>query len=153
MNEIPLKQIIDASLSQIGKVADVNTVIGDPITTEGGVTIVPFSKVSVGFASGGADFDGKNQSPEKAPHFAGANGAGVSVTPLGFIIIDGNDVRLLDIKNPVYPASDDPVSKIVNSVNTVVDKAPDLFAKIKALFAKDKKEEKEEDQNDNTVSE
>ncbi len=153
MNEIPLKQIIDASLSQIGKVADVNTVIGDPITTEGGVTIVPFSKVSVGFASGGADFDGKNQAPEKAPHFAGANGAGVSVTPLGFIIIDGNDVRLLDIKNPVYPASDDPVSKIVNSVNTVVDKAPDLFAKIKALFAKDKKEEKEEEQNDNTVSE
>ncbi len=139
MNDIPLKQIIDASLSQIGKVADVNTVIGEPINTDSGVTIVPFSKVSVGFASGGADFDGKNPQPEKAPHFAGGNGAGVSVTPLGFLIIDGSDIRLLDLKNPVYPAPADPVSKVMDSVNSFIDRTPDFVEKIKTIFNKEKK--------------
>ena len=141
MNDIPLKQIIDASLSQIGKVADVNTVIGEPITTASGVTIVPFSKVSVGFASGGADFDGKKAEPGKDPHFAGGNGAGVSVTPLGFLIIDGSDVRMLDLKNPVYPAPADPVTKVMDSVNSFIDRAPDLVEKIKAIFDKKKKDD------------
>lgn len=57
MYDIPLKQVIDASLAKIGSVADVNTVVGDPITTPDGITIIPFSKVSVGYASGGADYD------------------------------------------------------------------------------------------------
>ena len=95
-NEIPHKQIIDAALSQIGSVADVNTVIGQPMTLAEGVTVIPFSKVSVGFASGGADFDGKNKKEGDAPHFAGGNGAGVSVTPLGFLVLEGGQVRLLD---------------------------------------------------------
>ena len=56
-NELPLKQIIDAALSRIGSVADVNTVVGEPLAVGDGVTIIPFSKVSVGFASGGVDFD------------------------------------------------------------------------------------------------
>ena len=60
-NELPLKQIIDAALSRIGSVADVNTVVGEPLAVGDGVTIIPFSKVSVGFASGGVDFDGKNK--------------------------------------------------------------------------------------------
>ena len=95
-NELPLKQIIDAALSRIGSVADVNTVVGEPLSVGDGVTIIPFSKVSVGFASGGVDFDGKNKKEGDAPHFAGGNGAGVSVVPLGFLVIDGTDVRLLD---------------------------------------------------------
>lgn len=139
MNDIPLKQIIDASLSQIGKVADVNTVIGEPISTGDGITIVPFSKVSVGYASGGTDFDGKNPSPDKAPHFTGGNGAGVSVTPLGFLIIENGNVRLLDLKNPVYPVADDPVTKVMDSVNSFIDRTPDLVEKIKGIFSKDKK--------------
>ncbi|MEG2117986.1 MAG: spore germination protein GerW family protein [Clostridia bacterium] len=139
MNDIPLKQIIDATLSQIGSVADVNTVIGEPIITENGITIIPFSKVSVGFASGGADFDGKGTSNVKPQHFAGGNGAGVSVTPLGFLIIDHGDVRLLDLKNPV--ASDsagDPVTKVLNTVNAIVDRTPDIIEKIRDMLGKKK---------------
>ena len=94
-NELPLKQIIDAALSRIGSVADVNTVVGEPLAVGDGVTIIPFSKVSVGFASGGVDFDGKNKKEGDDPHFAGGNGAGVSVVPLGFLVIDGTEVRLL----------------------------------------------------------
>ena len=136
MKDIPLKQIIEASLSKIGSVADVNTVVGDPITIEGGITIVPFSKVSVGFASGGVDYDGKNSTPESNPHFAGGNGAGVSVVPLGFLLIQNGEVRMLDLKNPASfeYAAQDPVSKTINAVNSLIDKGPDLVLKIKDMI-------------------
>lgn len=112
-NELPLKQIIDAALSRIGSVADVNTVVGEPLAVGDGVTIIPFSKVSVGFASGGVDFDGKNKKEGDDPHFAGGNGAGVSVVPLGFLVIDGTEVRLLDLKHPeaCAPRPQDPVNQ------------------------------------------
>lgn len=148
-NEMPLKQIIDASLSKIGSVADVNTVIGEPITLPDGIIVIPFSKVSVGFASGGADYDGKilpsdkkaEKSPEKPPHFAGGNGAGVSVTPLGFLVIDKNGVRMLDLKHTEsFSGESDPVSKVLNSVNSIIDKAPALAMKLKDVFAKTKSE-------------
>lgn len=146
MNDIPLKQIIDSTLSQIGSVADVNTVIGDPITTAEGTTIIPFSKVSVGYASGGADYDGKKENSEgnKNVHFAGGNGAGVSVTPLGFLVInkDGT-VHMLDLKHPeTFEAPADPVSKTLNSVNGIIEKAPEIVNKIKDAIAKRKEAKK-----------
>ena len=139
-NELPLKQIIDAALSRIGSVADVNTVVGEPLSVGDGVTIIPFSKVSVGFASGGVDFDGKNKKEGDAPHFAGGNGAGVSVVPLGFLVIDGTDVQLLDLKHPEAYASrpQDPVNKTIDAINGIVDRAPELVIKIKDLFSKDR---------------
>jgi sporulation protein YtfJ len=149
MYDIPLKQIIDATLSKIGNVADVNTVIGQPITTPNGITIIPFSKVSVGYASGGADYDGKipegGKAPEgdRPPHFAGGNGAGISVTPLGFLVIDKDEVRMLDLKHEesFAPAPSDPVNKTIDAINGIVDRAPNLILKIKDLFTK--KESKE----------
>ena len=137
MNDIPLKQIIESALSKIGSVADVNTVVGEPIVIDGGITVVPFSKVSVGCASGGVDYDGKNSSPEKNPHFAGGNGAGVSVVPLGFLVIQNGEVRMLDLKNPASfeYAAQDPVSKTISAVNSLIDKGPDLVLKIRDLIA------------------
>ena len=143
MYDIPLKQVIDASLAKIGSVADVNTVIGDPITTPDGITIIPFSKVSVGYASGGADYDGKNApaaDSERPPHFAGGNGAGVSVVPLGFLVINKGDVRMLDLKHDVSfeRVPDDPVNKALDSVNGIIEKAPSLVNKLKDIFSKKK---------------
>lgn len=147
-NEMPLKQIIDASLSKIGSVADVNTVIGEPIHLPDGVIVIPFSKVSVGFASGGAEYGEKNKdgkegekSASNPPHFAGGNGAGVSVTPLGFLVIDRNGVRMLDLKHDASFESADPVTKVLNAVSSIVDKGPSLALRIKDMFSK-KKEEK-----------
>lgn len=136
MQDIPLKQIIEASLSKIGSVADVNTVVGEPISVGEGITIVPFSKVSVGFASGGVDYDGKNSPAESNPHFAGGNGAGVSVVPLGFLLIQNGEVRLLDLKNPASFefASQDPVSKTITAINSLIDKGPDLVLRLKDLM-------------------
>ncbi|HAN22032.1 MAG: hypothetical protein A2Y15_01270 [Clostridiales bacterium GWF2_36_10] len=146
-SEMPLKQIIEASLSKIGSVADVNTVIGEPINLPDGIVVIPFSKVSVGFASGGAEYDGKVKADEKVsttdkqPHFAGGNGAGVSVTPLGFLVIDKDGVRMLDLKHSEsFSGTSDPVSRVLNSVNSVIDKAPSLVMKIKEVFSKSKNE-------------
>lgn len=152
MKDIPLKQIIEASLSKIGSVADVNTVVGDPITIEGGITIVPFSKVSVGFASGGVDFDGKNSPPESNPHFAGGNGAGVSVVPLGFLLIQNGEVRMLDLKNPASfeYAPQDPVSKTITAVNSLIDKGPELVLKIKDMVKPSAPEETDEEETAET---
>lgn len=142
MNDKPLNDIIETSLSKIKTVADSNTVIGEPIKLSDSVTVLPFSKVSVGFAAGGADFVSKKTPDADKNNFAGGNGAGVSVTPLGFIIVNGTDVQVIDLKAPVAAAEkagDNPVSKAFEGINTIVDKLPELIAKIKSK----KKESKE----------
>ncbi len=138
MSDIPLKQIIDTALSKIGSVADVNTVIGEPISLSGGITIIPYSKVSVGFASGGADYNGKQSADNK--NFIGGNGAGVTVVPLGFIVITGDRVEMVDINAPAPAQST--VSKVMDTVNDLTDKAPALIEKIKDIFDKKKNESK-----------
>lgn len=134
-NDIPLKQIIDTAISKIGEVVDVNTVIGDPITIQGDVTIIPFSKVAVGFASGGTEFGGKHPSPNGKAYFAGGNGAGVTMSPLGFIVVEQGKARVVELGNmATYNAPTDPVNRVLDGINGVVDKAPDILAKIMALF-------------------
>lgn len=134
-NDMPIKQMIEAALSKIGEVVDVNTVIGEPINLPNDVTIIPFSKVSVGFASGGSEFGGKNLREDGKAYFAGGNGAGVSMTPLGFISVERGNVRIIEIGNPVtYNTPQDPVNKALDSINGVIDKAPDLIAKLASLF-------------------
>ena len=144
-NDIPLKQIIDTAISKIGEVVDVNTVIGEPIALQGDVTIIPFSKVSVGFASGGTEFSGKRPSPDGKAYFAGGNGAGVTMAPLGFIIVEQGKARVVEIGNAAtYNAPTDPVNRVLDGINGVVDKAPDILAKIMALFGGNKQEAEEE---------
>lgn len=134
-NEMPLKQMIDSALSKIGEVVDVNTVIGEPMCLPGDVTIIPFSKVAVGFASGGSEFGGKTPRADGGAYFAGGNGAGISMTPLGFIAIEQGRARVIELGNPItYSAPQDPVNKVLDGINGVVDKAPDLITKISALF-------------------
>lgn len=134
-NDMPIKQMIEAALSKIGEVVDVNTVIGEPIILPNDVTIIPFSKVSVGFVSGGSEFGGKTLREDGKAYFAGGNGAGVSMTPLGFIAVEKGTVRIIELGNPVtYNAPQDPVNKALDSINGVIDKAPDLIAKLASLF-------------------
>lgn len=138
--ETPMKQLIEEALHSINSVADVNTVIGEPVTLPNGVTVVPFSKVSVGFATGGSD-----RTPKETayPLFAGGSGAGVSVTPMGFLVIsaDGN-VTLMDLKNPdSYTPKTNPVDKLLDGANSLMDRAPDVLAKCKDIFSKKNKED------------
>ncbi len=137
MHEIPLKQVIDASLENIKKVLDADSVVGTPITLPGDVTIIPISKVSCGFTSGGVDFDSKNAPRRETPHFGGGNGAGLSVTPLTFLVISGGEVRLMNV-NGTNVSSE---SAIVNTISDLVDKSPAIFAKVKGFFKKEEKNE------------
>ncbi len=136
MHEIPLKQVIDASLENIKKVLDADAVVGTPITLPGNITIIPISKVSCGFTSGGVDFDSKTNPRRDTPHFGGGNGAGLSVTPLTFLVISEGEVKLMNI-NGTNVSSE---SAIVNTISDLVDKSPAIISKIKSFFKKDGKD-------------
>ncbi len=136
-NDMPMKQMIESALSKIREVVDVNTVIGEPMHISDDVTIIPFSKVAVGFASGGSEFGGKNNpNPDGRAYFAGGNGAGVTITPLGFIAVEKGVSRIIELGNPVtYSAPVDPVNRALDGINGVIDKAPDIMSKILAIFS------------------
>ena len=130
-NENKLQDIIRTSLESIRSMIDAGTVIGDPITTEVGVTIVPVSKVSVGIASGGIDYNGKDQAPTLRQNFGGGGGTGLSVVPMGFLVCnkDGD----VDFINANAKFSPDPIDQITD----FVEKTPDIIAKLKDIFTKD----------------
>ncbi|MDD6284044.1 MAG: spore germination protein GerW family protein [Firmicutes bacterium] len=124
-----IKGITDNTMEKIRAMADADTVIGKEIVLDSGVTVIPVSKVSFGFASGGSDL------PNKANKnlFGGGSGAGVSVTPTAFIVVKGEDVRLLQL------------SKAPGTADGAVALLPDLFDKITGLFKRDKSENSAED--------
>ena len=87
MAEHPIQGLMNVTMEKIHQMVDSNTIIGKPITTEDGITILPVSKVSFGFASGGTDFDGKNAANKDL--FGGGSGAGVNIQPVAFLVIKG----------------------------------------------------------------
>lgn len=116
-NSNSVSNLTDAAMSNLRGLVDTNTIIGDPITTADGVSIVPISKVSFGYASGGSDLPG--QAPD---HFAGASGGGVTLQPLGFLVINGQDVKLLQMQT-----ADNTGDRMVNAGAGVLDKIIDLI--------------------------
>lgn len=132
MADSNLNEIIDTSLARIKELAKSETVIGDPISVPGGVTIVPVSKVSLGFASGGLDFPDR-RGEHTAIKFGGGGGTGVTVTPIAFLIIsDSGSVDLLPITDP---SGIDTLDKI----GTLMEKTPAVLERIKKVFASKKK--------------
>lgn len=118
----PVSELTDAAMSNLRSLVDVNTIIGDPITTSEGVTIIPISKVSFGYASGGSDLP--TQTPEK---FAGGSGGGVTLQPLGFLVITGQEVRLLQLTT-----ADTTSDRLVNAGASAVDRILDLIPQKKS---------------------
>ncbi len=92
-------EIMGVTMDKIKEMIDVNTIVGEPIRTPDGITIIPVSKVSVGFASGGSDFVSKNQTGGKNP-FGGGSGAGVNIAPVAFLVVNKDRVRLLPVGAP-----------------------------------------------------
>lgn len=126
----PIEGIMGISMDKIREMVDVNTIIGDAITAPDGTMIIPVSKVSFGFASGGSDLP--TQAAEK---FAGGAGAGVTVKPQAFIVIhtDG-EVGLLELGEKTSP------------IEGIVDSIPNVIDKIRAIIPqKDKKEKGEKE--------
>lgn len=121
----PVPELMQKTIEQIRSTVDVNTVIGDPIVT-GGVTILPISKVAFGFATGGSEAASKHRS-SGPNNVLGGGGAGVTVTPLGFLIIKDDNVRYLGIPEPAQ-----------GSIDRIIDKAPDLMDQISGLLERKK---------------
>ena len=139
MHEIPLKQVIDASLENLKEVISVDNVIGKPITLPDETVVIPVSKVSVGFTSGGVDFDGKHNPTRQQPHFGGGNGAGMTITPLSFLVISKGNVQLLNISDPGKPSA----GNIVGTISDMVDRSPEIIDKIMVTLQKYKKPKKD----------
>ncbi|MBR3107085.1 MAG: GerW family sporulation protein [Clostridia bacterium] len=97
--EHPIGDLMQTTLENIKDMVDVNTVIGEPIPTGSGATIIPVSKVTFGFVAGGGEYD-KNQLPEEDKPFAGGSGAGVSVQPVGFLVVQQDCVKVLPAMQP-----------------------------------------------------
>lgn len=131
----PIEGILGVSMENIHEMVDVNTIIGDPIV-KGDTTIIPISKVSFGFASGGSDLP--TQAAEK---FAGGAGAGVTVKPVAFIVIKADgDVKLLELGG-----KGSPLDGVLDSLPGFIDKIKASAAEKKAAKAdKDSKVEKAE---------
>ena len=112
-----LPNMLESTIAKIREMVDVNSVIGDPITTPDGVTIIPVSKVSVGFGGGGSDFVSKNVNHQENP-FGGGAGGGVKVTPIAFLIVKEGSVRMLPVAAPANTTAD----RLVEMVPDVLDK-------------------------------
>ena len=127
----PINDLMSTTMQKIREMVDVNTIVGQPITTPDGVTLIPVSKLSFGFASGGSDYVSKNKKPGDANTFGGGSGAGVKISPVAFLIVKGDSVRVL----PVDPSGTSTLDRIVDTVPEVVDKV--------TAFLEKKKEDKE----------
>lgn len=92
MSEHPIESLMGVTMQKIREMVDVNTIIGDPITTPDGTVIVPVSQVSYGFASGGSDFPSKKDGRDC---FGGGSGAGIKITPVGFLTVCKGEVRMI----------------------------------------------------------
>ena len=126
----PLPDMMGSSIQKIKDMVDVNTIIGDPIQTPDGVTIIPVSKVKVGYAGGGSDFAPKSYPANKANAFGGGSGASVSITPVAFLVIKGESVRLLPVAEPAS-----------NSLERLVEMLPELVDQISTAIKKKPEEE------------
>jgi len=126
-----LEGLMSTSMEKIRQLVDVNTIIGDPITAPDGTIVIPVSKVSFGFVSGGSDVAATT--PKEI--FAGGSGAGVTIKPLNFLVIKKNgDIQLLEA-NP----------KENNIMESVFESAPEFIEKVKNIFSKKDDDDDDDD--------
>lgn len=121
----PIENLMRTTMENLRDMIDVNTVIGDPVETKDGTFIIPISKVSFGFASGGSEFGTEriiNEKDDRYP-FGGGSGAGVTVRPIAFLVLKGDSVRLLPVGHT------NTYDKIVDTVPQVLDMIMDFLNK------------------------
>lgn len=133
MSEHPIESLMMTAMSSIQDMVDVNTIIGEPIETANGITIIPISKVCFGFAAGGSEFSGetikeynkkdKDEEIEYKLPFGGGAGAGVSINPVAFLVVQDGNVKLMPVDHD-------------SCVDKLLDYVPDLFQKIGEMFNK-----------------
>ena len=125
MAEHPIQGLMNVTMDKIRQMADSNTIIGKPIKTDDGTTILPVSRISFGFASAGTDFDGKNTANKDL--FGGGSGAGVNIQPVAFLVVKDGCVRTIQLSDGS------------NTIDRALTMLPELVDKVSALLKKEEK--------------
>ena len=114
-NEHPIERIMDTAFTKIRTLCNADTVVGHPVTTADGVSIVPISKVTMGLLTGGGEYSDMSREDYSEYPFAGGSGAGVSVSPIGFLVSDGKSVKMVNVDDK------SPFDKIMELLPEVMD--------------------------------
>lgn len=125
MNNNPISELMQTTMDNVKKVLKVDTVVGDPIITPDGITLVPISKISLGFGGGGVEFNSKKAG--EARPYGGGNATGVKIEPIGFLVIKEGTVRMIN----VTPPASNTVDRIIDLVPQVMDRVDNFIAKQK----------------------
>lgn len=141
MSEHPIEGLMITAMNSIQDMVDVNTIIGEPIETSNNIVIIPISKVSFGFAAGGSEFKGetvdeytKREKEEQVQYrlpFGGGSGAGVTINPVAFLVIQLNNVKLIPVSH-------------TSSLDKLLDYMPDLIEKANSMMNRCLQNKKEE---------
>lgn len=127
----PIEGLMKTAMESIKEMVDVNTVVGDAVEAADGTVIIPVSKVACGFAAGGGEFEtvggGSNQEETQDLPFGGGSGAGMSVQPVGFLVVSKAEVRFLSVDGNTV-------------VDRLIDQAPHLVNQLQGMFSKKNKE-------------
>ncbi len=126
MAEHPIQGLMNVTMDKIRQMADSNTIIGKPIKTDDGTTILPVSRISFGFASAGTDFDGKNAANKDL--FGGGSGAGVNIQPVAFLVVKDGCVRTIQLSDGS------------NTIDRALTMLPELVDKVSTLLKKEEKQ-------------
>ena len=151
MSEYPIESLMNTAMDSIKEMVDVNTIIGEPIETSNNIVVIPVSKVNFGFAAGGSEFKGKierkitskGEKTEKEPEdkirmpFGGGSGAGVSINPIAFIVVQSSGVKLLPVEHnssvdkllDLIPEFADKLSQLIQNKSTKVEKLRNMSCK------------------------
>ena len=129
----PLSEMMTSTMEKIKSMIDVNTVIGNPISTPNGATVIPITKVSIGYGSGGSDFATKNYPANRDNAFGGGAGAGVKITPIAFLVVRDDSVRMLPISEPASSSMD----RLIELLPELIDKAESYLSEKKAKQAEE----------------
>lgn len=129
MAEHPIQGLMATAMENLKEMVDVNTIIGDPVETPDGSVILPVSKVGFGFAAGGSEFDseaeaGKKDKAEVDLPFGGGAGGGVSITPIGFLVVGNGHVKMLSTEGP-----NQMYEKLIELAPQMVDKISQMMKK------------------------
>lgn len=137
--ENKVNDLIEGSLAKIRELTGTETVVGDPIYTPNGTLILPVSKISMGFATGGLDFGkkkGDDPDGKKPRNYGGGGGTGVTVTPVAFLILSAEG------KIDLIPVTDAKNVDSIDKIAALIDRSPDILKRLKEALSKKKDEEK-----------
>lgn len=134
-----VKDLLGETMEKVRSMVDVNTIIGDPIVTPDGTTLIPLSKVSLGFASAGSEFASKHSKENMPLCFGGGGGAGISINPVAFVVVSNGSTRILPVNMP----ADTTVDRLVEMIPDAVNGVSNFFSKRRGTDTADAADEPE----------